>query len=218
MRAHERLEQEPSEDPMHPAQPITLYGYKLSGNSHRAELMLRLLGLPFSFHEIDVAAGAQREEPFLRLNPFATVPVIDDGGTVVADSGAILVYLATHYDKDRTWLPVDPVGAAEVQRWLSAAQGWLAFGPAQARAILKWGRKYDLATAQALAQRLFKVLDATLSERAFLTGSAPTLADVALYSYTAVSPEGGIDLAPYPAIRPWLGRIEKLPGFEGMPQ
>ena len=203
---------------MHPAQPITLYGYKLSGHSHRAELMLRLLGLPFSFEEINIFAGAQRADGFKRLNPFATVPVIDDGGTVVADSVAILVYLAQRYDAHRAWLPEDPAKAAAVQRWLSAAQGWLAFGPARARVILKFGRKYDLAAAQELAQRLFQVLEAELKDRAFLVGTAPTLADVALYSYTSVAPEGGLDLKPYPSIQSWLQRVEALPNFEGMPQ
>jgi glutathione S-transferase len=203
---------------MRPALPITLYGYKLSGHSHRAELMLRLLGLPFAFKEIDIFAGAQKAESFQKLNPFGTVPVIDDAGTVVADSVAILVYLANRYDEQRSWLPADPAGSAEVQRWLSAAQGWLAFGPARARIIQKFGVKHDLAAAQTLAQRLFQVLETQLADRAFLVGENPTLADVALYSYTAVAPEGGLDLAHYPAIRSWLRRVEALPGFEGMPQ
>jgi glutathione S-transferase len=203
---------------MHPAQPITLYGYKLSGHSHRAELMLRLLGLPFTFQEIDIFAGAHRVESFRRLNPLGTVPVIDDGGTVVGDSVAILVYLAGRYDGSRSWLPADPARAAEVQRWLSVAQGWLAFGPARARVILKWDVKHDLAAAQQLAQRLFQMLEAEVKDRTYLTGDKPTLADVALYSYMSVAPEGGLDLAPYPAIRSWLNRLEALPGFEGMPR
>jgi glutathione S-transferase len=203
---------------MRPARPITLYGFKQSGHSHRAELMLRLLELPFSFQEIDIFAGAQRVESFQRLNPFATVPVIDDDGTVVADSVAILVYLAHRYDPDRVWLPVDPAVAAQVQRWLSAAQGWLAFGPARARVVLKFGGTHDIAVAQALAHRLFQVLEAELAPRSFLVGDTPTLADVALYSYTSVAPEGGVDLAPYPAIQSWLKRVEGLPAFEGMPQ
>jgi glutathione S-transferase len=203
---------------MRPTHPITLYGHKQSGHSHRAELMLRLMGLPFSFQEIDIFAGAQRAESFRRLNPFGTVPVIDDGGTVVADSVAILVYLAQRYDQNRAWLPADPSAAAAVQRWLSAAQGWLAFGPARARIVQKFGGKHDLAAAQDLARRLFQVLDSELVERAFLVGERPTLADVALYSYTAAAPEGGIALAPYPAIQAWLKRVEALPHFEGMPQ
>src|SRR5690349_8536549 len=159
---------------MRPTQPIALYGVKLSGHSHRAETMLRLLDLPFTFRPVDLAGGEQRGEPFLKLNPFATVPVIDDGGTVIADSVAILVYLAQRYDPDRTWLPTDPAVAAQVQRWLSVAQGWLAFGPARARIILKFGGKFDLAAAQALAERLFKILEAELSTRTWLVGDHPT--------------------------------------------
>jgi glutathione S-transferase len=203
---------------MRPTQPITLYGYKLSGHSHRAELMLRLLGLPFRFQEVDIFAGAQRTESFRRMNPFATVPVIDDAGTVIADSVAILVYLAQSYDPARTWLPVDPAKAAEVQRWLSVAQGWVAFGPARARVVQKFGGKHDLPTAQALAHRLYQVLEHELAARSFLVGDRSSLADVALYSYTSVAPEGGVELDGYPAIQAWLKRVEALPGFEGMPR
>ena len=203
---------------MRPTQPITLYGFKLSGHSHRAELMLRLLDLPFTFRPIDLQGGEQRGEPFLKLNPFGTVPVIDDAGTVIADSVAILVYLAQRYDADRTWLPKDPVASAQVQRWLSVAQGPLAFGPARARIVLKFGGKFDLAAAQALAERLFKILEAELSTRTWLVGDRPTLADIALYSYTAAAPEGDVALEPYPAIRAWLKRVEALPRFEGMPK
>src|SRR4051812_3105151 len=177
---------------MQPANPITLYGFKLSGHSHRAELMLRLLDLPYRFHEVDIFNGAQRSEAFGALNCFRTVPVIDDAGAVIADSVAILVYLARRYDAARTWLPADPVEEAQVQRWLSVAQNQIAHGPARARVIKRFNGPYDLAQAQALAARVFTVLDAELATRAFLVGGHPTIADVALYSYTAVAPEGGI--------------------------
>ena len=72
--------------------------------------------------------------------------------------------------------------------------------------------------AQALAERLFKILDAELSERSFLVGDRASLADIALYSYTAVAPEGGVALDAYPAIQDWLKRVEALPRFEGMPK
>ncbi len=203
---------------MQPAGPITLYGFKLSGHSHRAELMLRLLDLPYRFQEVDIFNGAQRSDAFGALNRFRAVPVIDDAGTVIADSAAILVYLAARYDPERRWLPADPAGQAQVQRWLSVAQNQIAHGPARARVIRRFEAPYDLAQAQALAGRLFPVLDAELAGRDFILGAAPTIADVALYSYTAVAPEGGIELAPYPAIESWLRRIESLPRFEGMPR
>jgi glutathione S-transferase len=203
---------------MRPAQPISLYGFRLSGHSHRAELMLRLLDLPYRFEEVDIFNGAQRSDAFGALNCFRAVPVIDDAGTVIADSVAILVYLASRYDDARTWLPSDPIGQAQVQGWLSVAQNQIAHGPARARVIKKFKGPYDLAQAQALAGRVFGVLEAELARRDFLVGATPTVADVALYSYTAVAPEGGIDMACYPAINTWLKRVEALPRFEGMPQ
>src|SRR5688572_3084531 len=97
---------------MKPAKPILFHGFKRSGHSHRAGLMLRLLELPFEFHEVDLVGGEQKHAPFLKLNPFGTVPVIEDDGIVVADSVAILIYLAMKYDPARSWLPTDPVRAA----------------------------------------------------------------------------------------------------------
>lgn len=198
-------------------QPIVLHGFPLSGHSHRAELMLNLLGLPYEFRLVDLAKGAQKVPEHLALNPFGTVPVIEDGDIVIADSVAILVYLATRYDPDRRWLPEDPVGAARVQRWLSVAQGPLAFGPAQARIIKVFGAPLDHQRAVTIAGNLFRVLEQELTGRDFLVGDAPTLADVALYSYTARAPEGAVSLEPYPAIRAWLGRVEALPRFFPMP-
>ena len=70
---------------MKPEKPILLHGFPKSGHSHRVELMLRMLELPFDFHQVDLGSGEQRTEGFLKLNPFGTVPVIDDNGAVVAD-------------------------------------------------------------------------------------------------------------------------------------
>jgi glutathione S-transferase len=202
---------------MRPSKPILLHGFPLSGHSHRAELMLRLLDLPFAFHQVDLAGGEQRSESFLRLNPFGTVPVIEDDGVVVADSCAILVYLATKYDADGLWLPRDAEGAAQVQRWLSVAQGPVFNGPCSARLVTVFGMDFDHARAKAVAERLFTTLDAVLAERTFLVNERPTIADVALYSYIAHAPEGGVALTPHAHLVAWLRRIEALPGFAPMP-
>jgi glutathione S-transferase len=202
---------------MLPSKPILLHGFPLSGHSHRAELMLRLLDLPFDFHQVDLAGGEQRGEAFLRLNPFGTVPVIEDDGVVVADSCAILVYLATKYDPDDLWLPRDAVGAAQVQRWLSVAQGPVFNGPCCARLVNVFGMDFDHARAKAVAERLFTTLDRVLADRTFLVNERPTIADVALYSYIAHAPEGGVALTPHAHIVAWLRRIEALPGFAPMP-
>ena len=202
---------------MNPQKPILLHGFPKSGHSHRAELMLRLLDLPFDFHQVDLAGGEQRSEAFLRLNPFGTVPVIEDEGVIIADSCAILVYLATKYDASGLWLPRDAVGAAQVQRWLSVAQGPVFNGPCCARLVTVFGRDFDHDRAKAVAERLFATLDKELADKVFLVNGRPTVADVALYSYIAHAPEGGVDLAQHQHVVAWLKRIEALPGFVPMP-
>jgi glutathione S-transferase len=201
---------------MAPKNPIVLYGFKKSGHSHRAELMLRLLYLPFEFREVDLARGEQKTEMFQKLNLFGQVPVIDDSGVIVADSSAILVYLAKKYDLVGRWLPEDAEAAARVQRWLSVAQGPLVNGPARARLFNVFNAPVDHAQAKDLAEKLFTTLEKALGGVSFLVGPHATIADVALYTYTAHAPEGGVSLEPYPNIRAWLGRIEALPGFAPM--
>jgi glutathione S-transferase len=196
---------------------ITLYGFKKSGHSHRAELMLRLLDLPFEFREVDLARGEHKTEAFLKLNLFGQVPVIDDDGLVIPDSVAILVYLAKKYDPSGRWLPEDAESAARVQRWLSVAQGPLAAGPALARLFNVFNAPVDHARARDIAEKLFATLDQALGGASFVAGAHATIADVALYTYTAHAPEGGVSLEPYPNIRAWLARVEALPKFTPMP-
>ncbi len=201
-----------------PAHPIRLYGVKLSGHSHRAELMLKLLKLPYEFHAIDLSKGVQKSADFLKLNPFGLVPVIDDGGTVIADSVAILVYLATKYDESRRWQPTEAVSTARVQQWLSVAQGPVFNGPARARLFKLFQQPLNYDAAKTIAENLFTVLESHLTGRSFLAEDHPTIADIALYSYVAAAPEGGLPLAPYPAIGAWLARLEALLNFYPMPK
>jgi glutathione S-transferase len=200
-----------------PAQPIRLYRHVLSGHAHRVELFLSLLGLPCEKVDVDMVHGAHKAPDFIaRNNPFGQVPVIEDGDVTIADSNAILVYLAARYDPDGRWLPRDPVGAARVQQWLSVAAGQLAYGPSLARFITLFGARIDLDRAQAIGRHLFDVMDKELAKRPFLAGDVPTIADIALYSYTALAPEGGILLDPCGHVRAWLARVEALPGFVPM--
>jgi len=201
-----------------PARPIRLHRFALSGHSHRAELFLSLLGLPFEVVDVDLVKRAQKQPDFLAKNPFGQVPVIEDGDAVIADSNAILVYLATRYDPAGRWLPREPRAVAEVQKWLSLAAGELAFGPAEARVIKLFGAKYDYERTKTLAARLYTVMDPHLATRPFLAADHATIADLALYSYTAHAPEGGISLEPYPNVRAWIARIEALSNFVPMPK
>jgi glutathione S-transferase len=201
--------------PTAPAQPIKLYGAAISGHCHRVELFCSLLGLPYETVPVNLMKGEHKAPDFLRRNAFGQIPVMEDGDVTLADSNAILVYLEARYAPGK-WLPRDPVGAANVQRWLSIAAGPLAFGPSMARAMRLFGRPDDPKPAVTRAENLFKVMDAELASRDWLAADTPTLADIAVYSYTARAPEGLIPLEPYPNVRAWVARVEALPGFIAM--
>lgn len=200
-----------------PTKPIILYWDTLSGHSHRVQLFLSLTGLPFEIRQIHLKQGEHKSPEFLAINPNGQLPAIDDDGTIVFDSNAILAYLASKYAAARAWLPTDPASLADVVRFLSFAAGPVEFSAADARLINVFGAtSIDRGTTQRVAGKFLPALETHLENRAYLLGTAPTIADVANYTYIAHAAEGDIDLMPYKNIRAWLHRIETLPGFVPM--
>jgi glutathione S-transferase len=196
--------------------PIRFHRFARSGHSHRVELFASLAGIAVEPINVDLTGGAHKREPFLALNPAGQVPVIEDGASVVADSNAILVYLARAYAPD--WFQAGPVVEAEVQKFLSLAVGEIAYGACAARLVTVFGAQLDAERAKRIAAVAFDRLEAHLDGRDWLVAGRPTIADVAIHSYTAHAPEGGVSLDPYPRLRALLARIEALPGFVPMPR
>lgn len=197
-----------------------LYHHSVSGHAHRAQLFFGLLGLPVEIITVDLSKGEQKTKGFLAINRFGQVPVlVDDDGTVISDSNAILTYVARKHGR-KDWFPEDAIGAARVQRWLSVAAGEIDKGPGQARLIVLFNIKADADDVIVRAHAVLSLIEAELAEDKYGAGwiaaAHPTVADVALYSYIARAPEGNVDLAPYTAIRKWLAAIEALPGFVPM--
>ena len=194
---------------------MKLYHHPLSGHAHRARLFLHLLSLDHEEVFVDLAAAAHKTPEYLKLNRFGQIPVLIDGDNVIADSNAILVYLAKQ-SGDTRWLPDTPAQAAAVQRWLSVAAGQIAFGPAAARLVTVFGSKFNAEEVIARAHNVLKVIDDELADRDWIAdigGAHPTIADVALYSYISSAPEGNVDLSAYQNVKAWLRRVEALPGF-----
>ena len=195
---------------------IKLYRNPKSGHCHRVELMMSLLGLPYETIDLDMGNGAHKEAAYLAISPFGQVPAIDDDGTTLADSNAIITYLVHAYADAPAWVGETPTERAAVQRWLSVAAGELAAGPCAARLVTVFGADLDHGAALEKAHALLAVMEQALEGRTYLAAERMTLADVAGYSYIAHAPEGGVDLADYPNIRAWLHTIEQVPGFVGM--
>ncbi|MDY6941988.1 MAG: glutathione S-transferase [Pseudomonadota bacterium] len=193
-----------------------LHRHPLSGHSHRAELFLSLLGLEAELIDVDLLKGEHKKSAFLAKNSAGQIPVLEDSDITLADSNAILVYLAGRYDAEREWLPQDAREAAEVQRFLSIAAGPVYTGPASARLVTVFGSGLDHDKAIQIAHTILSFINRHLADRNWLASDRATIADIANYTYIAHAPEGNVSLEDYANIRAWLKRIEALPGFVPM--
>lgn len=203
---------------------IRLYDYALSANCYKQRLFMHLLDVEFESIPIDFHPGREHKgEAFREINPLGHIPVIDDAGYVLRDAHAILVYLATRYDPERRWYPVDdPQLLGETAQWLAFAEGTTNTASA-ARLHVNLGYDFDIDAVRAGAHELFRVLDEHVwfNERAggaWVCGADhPTIADIALFPDVALAEEGGVDMLDYPALHRWTDRVKQLPGFVVMP-
>jgi glutathione S-transferase len=195
---------------------IKLHGHELSGNSYKVRLLIELLGVPYTWIRVYLMAGEHKGEAFLVLNPFGQVPVLEEDCTVLCDAQAILFFLAARQGDGR-WLPTDPLEQARVVRWLSTAAGEVRQGPEAARLHHLFGVKaIPIERATEKAAFILEQLERHLADRPWLELGRPTIADIAVFPYVALAGDGGIDLAPYPNVRAWIGRIQALPGYGPM--
>jgi len=194
---------------------ITLYDYLPSQNAWKVRLLLNHLGMRYRTVPVSIFEGEGQAAWFLAINPTGKVPALQlEDGRTLAESNAILAYLA-----DGTpYLPSDRFTRAKVHQWLSfeqenveavigALRHWTMTGKRARRAP-------DIVAAKrAGADRSLRRLDEALSRTPFLAGEDYTIADMAVFAYASRAEEAEVPLAPFPAVRAWVARIESQPGF-----
>jgi glutathione S-transferase len=199
----------------------TLYSMQLSGNSYKVRLLLAHLGISYRLVEVDILKGETRTPAFLAKNPDGHVPLLElDGGHRLAESNAILVYLA----EGTPFLPDDRLARAEVLRWmffeqhshepaLAAARWWLS--------LVRGGRElktHDIDQWMEQGYQALTLMERHLAHHDFFVGGRNSVADLALYAHTHVAPEGDFDLSEFPAVTDWLARVASEPGHIGITQ
>jgi glutathione S-transferase len=138
-------------------------------------------------------------------------------GVHLAESNAILAWLA----HGTRYLPEDRLLHARVLQWMFFEQYSHEPYIATSRYYLHFLKdpetyRAELERRRAPGLKALDVMEQHLAQAPYFVGERLTIADIALYAYTHVADEGGFDLAPYPAIRNWIGRIEQAPGYAPM--
>lgn len=191
----------------------TLYDYLDSGNGYKIRLLFALLQQPYRHVELDIMKGETRTPQFLAKNANGRIPALElDDGTVLAESDAILWYLA----EGTPFIPSDRIGRAQVLQWMFFEQYSHEPYVATPRFIVKHfpadsPRRAELPERSAKGRAALAVMDRHLSNRSFFVNERYTIADIALYAYTHVAPEAGFDLSVYPSVLAWMGRVAAQP-------
>jgi len=191
---------------------MLLYNSQVSGNCYKVRLLFAHLGIDYEREELDVVDRSNRPDVLSGLNPALRVPtlVLDDG-RALAESDAILFYFA----EGTEYLPEDAYERAQVLQWMFFEQYNHEPNIAVARFRQMFGVEVSEGEREARqrgGEAALNAIEGRLVDHTFLVGERYTIADIALYAYTHVAPEGGFELEPYPAIGAWLRRVATQPG------
>jgi glutathione S-transferase len=194
---------------------LTLFGNLESGNVHKVQMLLHRLAIAYRRVDVSQPRGEPRRREYLKINPIGKVPAIMfEDGDVLTESGAILYYFG---QGSKLW-PGDRRAQAEVLRWMFFEQ----YSHEPALAVMRYllhfagdayRHKDRLEELRPRAENALMAMEQQLRQWKFVAAEAITIADLALYPYTAWAHESGVSLEDFPAIRRWLGQVEAESGF-----
>lgn len=195
-----------------------LYSYPPSANCYKIELLFHQLNLPLEIVELDIEKGHARTNEFLKINPFQLTPALEvrELGRILVESDAILWY----FGRNTKLGPGDAWSEYETLKWMTFEQNALEPNIGRARRLLLAGETLEgpsgdrIAERQRSANAALDCLDRAIGSRQFLVGDSYGIADIAIYGYTHVAPQGGIPLQPFGNIRRWLANVQATPRFK----
>jgi glutathione S-transferase len=197
-----------------PPERLRLYDYPASCNCYKVRLLLAQLGLDYERVPIDIFDGQTLTEEYARINPARTTPVLETAaGRLLPESNAILLYVA----RRTPFLPDDGFDLGQVVRWLIYEQTHVSPIVGVLRFRLLVGRLApsdpDAAREREAVLDVLSLLEGHLGDREFFVADRYTIADIAIYGYTHLAHETGVDTGPFPRVRDWLERVRRQPGY-----
>lgn len=192
-----------------------LHCFGESGNSYKAALALALSGYDWAPVFVDYFNGATRTPAFRALNVMGEVPVFEEDGAVITQSGAIMYHVAGRTGK----LGGNPQDAREVLRWVLWDNHKMSSQAGTVRFLMNFlppeKRQREVVDfLQARLRNAFATLDAHLQGRDWIVGAEPTIADLSCCGYLFYPEPFGFTRADWPNIDRWLGAIAALPGWK----
>lgn len=186
-----------------------LYDFLPSGNCYKIRLLLNQLGIEYERVNVDILNKESRTPEFLKINPNGRTPVLCHDGKYLAESNAILWYLASN----TRFLPTDHYEQAQVLQWMFFEQYSHEPNIATSRywvSILKAENEYkeQLIGKMKAGYAALDVMEQHLDGNNFFVANQYSIADIALYAYTHVAEEGNFDLSRYSKIKEWFKRVE----------
>ncbi|MEY2341551.1 maleylacetoacetate isomerase [Acidithiobacillus sp. IBUN Pt1247-S3] len=216
------MPKERTEVPIDATPQLELYGFWRSSATFRVRVALHWKGIAVTEHPINLAAGEQRQEEYLALNPMGAVPTLVDQGRVLTQSLAILEYLEDSYPQPPL-LPTEPYARAWVRalanlltadthplitpRVMSYLQQQTAWTAEQARA---WQTHWFHDGLLAIDRKL--MADGLSGD--FCYGGEITIADICLASIAATMDALSIALPETRLVAPILSRCQALEAFQ----
>jgi GST-like protein len=185
-------------------------------NGWKASVVLEELGLPYETHVINLMAGDQKQDWYLKINPNGRIPAIvdrDAGDFAVFESGAILLYLA---EKTGKLCPSDPKGRSLVVQWLMFQMGGVGPMMGQANVFYRYfPEKIPAAIEryQKESRRLFEVLDGRLRDHEWLAGDY-SIADIANWCWVRTYKWSGVSIDGLDGLKRWLDAMKARPACQ----
>src|SRR5258708_11705906 len=202
---------------------LKIYATPLSANGRKVLAVCRQLELNPEIHEVNVYRGEGRRPEYLAINPSGKIPALIDGEFVLAESNAILLYLAEAHGGNRLW-------SSDAQQRGRIAQ-WLFWESAHWQPTLI-GFLSTVVGHRLLPERVprpqhtpdwsdpgvqgtLETLESALSSAAFLTGPTATIADFSVAGMTTYFRAAAFPFQSFPNISGWHARIEALESWRG---
>jgi glutathione S-transferase len=191
-----------------PSGQITIYGDSISGNCMKVRFVADRLGIPYRWIETSVLKAETRKPEFLAINPAGQVPVVLlADGKPLAQSNAIMAHLA----EGSALIPADAYDRALMFQWLF----WEQYSHETVIAVRRFQKSYLKKPEAEIdpslkpkGERVLSVMNDHLAKQLYFVAGRLTLADIALVAYTRWAHEADFDLARWPHVREWVGRIE----------